>query len=264
MERVRDLMRPNPIVVAHDTPIAVCGRRMLENPIRHLPVVRGDEVLGILDDGAVFGVGVALPGGLWFSFDAEGPEEAGTLARPAVVVDAEAPLPNALRELVGQGIAVVTDEGRVVGVLSEHDIVKMAPAIVPADRLVDDIDSSPAHGVSPEASVREAMEKMRQLRSRHLVVFDGDERVVGVVSLRDLVTGWLGPDEPVKSCMADTVRTVPSGTSARSAAQTMADLSIGCLPVVDGDRKAIGVVTRTDLLRLVAESIDDETLFGDD
>ena len=64
--------------------------------------------------------------------------------------------------------------------------------------------------------------------------------------------------------MADTVRTVPSGTSARSAAQTMADLSIGCLPVVDGDRKAIGVVTRTDLLRLVAESIDDETLFGDD
>jgi CBS domain-containing protein len=43
----------------------------------------------------------------------------------------------------------------------------------------------------------------------------------------------------------------------------MAELEIGCLPVVDAHGHALGVLTRTDVLNAVAEAIEDEALFGE-
>jgi CBS domain-containing protein len=98
-------------------------------------------------------------------------------------------------------------------------------------------------------------------RVRHLPVLDG-ERLVGVVSLRDLLACSLTraldfearerrvflKSVTVREAMSDRLITVPPKATRAEAAALMLRNRIGCLPVVDGE-KLVGIVTETDLIR---------------
>ena len=47
-EPVSDWMTAEPLTVAPDTPVEVARELMLEHHFRHLPVTRGEELLGII------------------------------------------------------------------------------------------------------------------------------------------------------------------------------------------------------------------------
>ena len=99
-------------------------------------------------------------------------------------------------------------------------------------------------------------------RVRHLPVVDG-ERLVGVVSLRDLLAHSLTraldfePRErrvflksvDVREAMSERLITVRPDTPQAEAAALMLRHRIGCLPVVDAGGALVGIVTETDLLR---------------
>lgn len=99
---------------------------------------------------------------------------------------------------------------------------------------------------------------------RHFPVVEGG-RVVGVLSHRDLVhaamSSAMGFGEkasaeflksvPVKEVMSDEVVTASPDDDIKTAARVMIDRKIGCLPVVE-DGVLVGIVTETDLLRVVA------------
>jgi CBS domain-containing protein len=99
-------------------------------------------------------------------------------------------------------------------------------------------------------------------RVRHLPVVDG-ERLVGVVSLRDLLAHSLTRAldfEPrqrrvflksvdVREAMSKQLFTVRPDAPVKQAAETMLRHRIGCLPVVDARGALVGIVTETDLLR---------------
>lgn len=107
---------------------------------------------------------------------------------------------------------------------------------------------------------------MKQARIRHLPVLDEDGVVCAVVSQRDLFRGALlqalgygarAADAmlrqvPVKEAMSPEIYTTTLDTPAHDAARVMIERRIGCLPVVEGE-KLVGIVTETDLVRLVAE-----------
>jgi CBS domain-containing protein len=46
--RVREWMTPDPITASADTDVEDAGRTMLENGFRHLPVVDGEQAVGIV------------------------------------------------------------------------------------------------------------------------------------------------------------------------------------------------------------------------
>jgi CBS domain-containing protein len=46
--RVREWMTPDPITASADTDVEDAGRTMLDNGFRHLPVVEGDQAVGIV------------------------------------------------------------------------------------------------------------------------------------------------------------------------------------------------------------------------
>lgn len=46
--RVREWMTPDPITATADTDVEDAGRTMLENGFRHLPVLEGDQAVGIV------------------------------------------------------------------------------------------------------------------------------------------------------------------------------------------------------------------------
>ena len=111
-----------------------------------------------------------------------------------------------------------------------------------------------AHTENAEA----AWNLMRWKRIHHLVVTGEGGVVVGVVSARDL--GGRDRDEirrmrPIGAMMtAYAVKATPD-MPVRQAANVMRGWNIGCLPVV-ADGKLVGIVTVSDLLRIVAEGAE--------
>lgn len=104
---------------------------------------------------------------------------------------------------------------------------------------------------------------MNMGRIRHLPVVDADNRVVGLVTQRDLfkasissVLGfdrtkeheWLGK-VTVRDVMTKKVTMIePEGGVVEAVDKLVTD-KIGCLPVVDGQGKLLGLLTETDCLR---------------
>lgn len=100
-------------------------------------------------------------------------------------------------------------------------------------------------------------------RIRHLPVVDANNRVVGLVTQRDLykaaissVLGfdrakeheWLGKVK-VGDVMTEEVVTVKADAGVVEAVEKMVTEKFGCLPVTDEDGKLVGLLTETDCLR---------------
>jgi acetoin utilization protein AcuB len=84
---------------------------------------------------------------------------------------------------------------------------------------------------------------------RHAPVIDAEGHVVGMVSDRDMREhkGFL-PTTRVSAAMIEPAVTVGPDDPIERAAHLMRERKIGALPVVDAERRLIGILTETDLL----------------
>ncbi len=120
--------------------------------------------------------------------------------------------------------------------------------------------------VTPEDSLLTATRLLKEHPFKHLPVISGDSRLVGVVTDRDLKRAsasdattlevhellyLLDRLQVAKIMTRDTV-TVGPDESIQHAARLMIDKHVGCLPVMR-DNRLVGIVTRDDLLKLLAE-----------
>ena len=109
---------------------------------------------------------------------------ADIMTRNVVTVDANATVAEAAHLLSSRrftGLPVVNDQGALVGVVSEYDIISKA------GRTVADIMSTEVVSITESHSVEEVARIMGRLRIRRLpVVSEG--RLVGIVTRADLVT----------------------------------------------------------------------------
>lgn len=105
-----------------------------------------------------------------------------------------------LMRSLGIGSVVVVDEReRVVGLLTERDIVyRVVAEARPPDTRVSEVMTVGVVTIKPEAPISEAARLMISMGIRHLVVVDEAGRPVGVVSLRDLARAvWGSPGVPI-------------------------------------------------------------------
>ncbi|MCS6925675.1 MAG: CBS domain-containing protein [Candidatus Binatia bacterium] len=134
------------------------------------------------------------------------------------------------------------------------------------DKTVRDIMTTEVATLGRNDSLQLARDIMTLGRVRHFPVVDEDGNVVGVVSQRDLYKASLGSvmkygekaqrafleSIAVKEVMSEPPITVAPHISVQEAARLMMEKKIGCLPVLEGS-KLVGIVTETDMLKLVAE-----------
>jgi len=110
---------------------------------------------------------------------------------------------------------------------------------------VSEVMTAHTVSVAPATCVEDA-ETLAQLgKVRHLLVMEASD-LVGVLCVCDL-RGEPGP-ERVAACMSSPVYTTDAEALVEEAANRMARLGIGCLPVT-ARGKIVGIVTRGDLRR---------------
>lgn len=94
-----------------------------------------------------------------------------------------------LERKIGCVVVVDDEKGKVVGILTEGDLVMCAASGHDPNRtLVKEIMKSPPVTCSPEARVEEAYALMRRNNIRHLPIVDKDDTLVGIVTMKDLIS----------------------------------------------------------------------------
>jgi len=105
----------------------------------------------------------------------------------------------ALLEAKVSGAPVVDDTGRVVGVVTEADLLH------PSDAMAADLMSAPPIMVRPDVSVAAAARIMEGRRVKRLPVVDDHGRLLGIVSRRDLLRMHVRPDPAIRADIVDDV-----------------------------------------------------------
>ncbi len=122
--------------------------------------------------------------------------------------------------------------------------------------------------ISPDTPLLEAEWRMQEGGFRHLPIVDRDDRLVGIVSDRDLREAapsdatvlsrqeltYLLSRLKVKDVMATPVLTARPGEPAEAAAIRMRENKVGALPVVS-DERLVGIVTTADMLDALVRAL---------
>jgi CBS domain-containing protein len=124
-------------------------------------------------------------------------------------------------------------------------------------RFVGELMSTDLFTVRPDDLVDLAAAVMEWEHVRHVPVEDGEGRLVGLVTHRDLLRlvargeHERGSPVAIREIMHEELTTVTPTTTTLDALKTMHDIGVGCLPVVEDD-KLVGLVTETDLIEVAA------------
>jgi acetoin utilization protein AcuB len=120
--------------------------------------------------------------------------------------------------------------------------------------------------IRPDTPVTEAQALMKREKIHHLPVLDKDEKLVGIVTEKDLlyaspsVATTLSVFEmtsllaklKVEKVMSRDVISIAEDVPLEKAARIMADRGIGGLPIVRG-KAVVGIITESDLFRIFIE-----------
>ncbi|MGB5987724.1 MAG: CBS and ACT domain-containing protein [Desulfobacterales bacterium] len=122
--------------------------------------------------------------------------------------------------------------------------------------------------IPPDTSVIEARRIISEHKIDHLLVVDKGERLMGVLSDRDLKQSWASSATTLSQhelnylldqltaalIMSTKIITVMPETTVERAARIMQESNISALPVMDKD-KLVGIITRTDVMQVLLEAI---------
>ena len=136
--------------------------------------------------------------------------------------------------------------------------------------IIKDIMTQPVETISMDDSVEYIRDLFEANKYHHLVVNGDQGECAGVISDRDLlknISPFIGkPGERTAdlSCLKRRAHQIMTrqliaarpNTSLRAATRVMLDHRISCLPVVDANKKCIGIVTLRDVVRWAVSELE--------
>jgi CBS domain-containing protein len=149
--KVKDVMNPKVVFCKPDDTVREAAKILKENNISGVPILDGDELVGIISEGDLLKL-LIIP-------------EKGDLWLPSPFEVIEVPI----RELIGW-----------------EDTKKMLSDV--GSTRIEEIMTKNVHTISPEASVEEASEHMVRHRINRLPVTENNH-VVGIVTRGDIIEG---------------------------------------------------------------------------
>lgn len=86
-------------------------------------------------------------------------------------------------------VCVLNEDNQLIGVFSERDLLNRVVVLRrdPATLRLGDVTSELRAVIRCDETPHQALDRMDEIGSRHLPVVDGDDRWVGMLSMRDLL-----------------------------------------------------------------------------
>ncbi len=261
---VLELMTRSPITVPPEATVDHAMDLMDEHDVRHLPVVHGNRLAGVLSDRDL------LEATGWLAPRQREVLEADVVnvaqcMHAAVSVDEEDELTSALEHFVERrvGCLPILRGDELVGVMTDVDIMGAYAQACRSGRIPAEEDTpisdhmTPApRTIEPDASGDEAHELLRELGVRHLPVVEKG-KLVGILSDRD-VRRAMGRGRLelslVRELMSPSPRTAPPDRGLSSVATILRDERISALPIVD-HRGLEGIATSLDVTVACARAL---------
>lgn len=260
--KIRDVMTTNNVVaVAEDDTLATAAHRMAWLRIRHLPVTRDHQVIGVLSDRDVLG---------WKADGRSLDHRVGAaMTSPASVATPDEDIAEAAARMIADRIDClpVVVRGRLVGIVTSTDLLGSHVARrleqTPGDDATAESLMTPAVlTASPDDLLLEAADLMAAHGVRHLPVVDRAGLLVGIVSERDVrsafgvpgqaLAHWAtaaGRERKVRDVMTEQVHVVRREERLGDVIGAMARRNVGALPVVDRAGRPVGIISYLDVLR---------------
>jgi len=128
-------------------------------------------------------------------------------------------------------------------------------AQIPPSPTARDLMSSPVRTIRPDTSISQAERILFRYGHSGLSVVDEQDRLVGVISRRDLDLALHHgfSRSPVKGYMTCNPKTITPDTSLQEIESLMVTYDLGRLPVLENGQ-LVGIVTRTDVLRQIHQN----------
>jgi acetoin utilization protein AcuB len=139
--------------------------------------------------------------------------------------------------------------------------------------LVKDWMTADVFTVTADMTVPDASSLMRDHQIRRLPVVDRDKKLIGIVSMSDILAAnpsnatmldiwevnYLLTRLKIEKIMTRDPYCVRADSTIKEAAQLMHDHKVGGIPVVDKDRHVVGIITESDIFRLLIAWFNEET-----
>lgn len=134
---------------------------------------------------------------------------------------------------------------------------------------VGDIMTRKLIALTEKDTVENIESGMQRFRFRHLPVVTEENKLIGLVTHRDLLraeaeaarkspdgNGTLAKSTPVGKVMNRDILTTSPDMDLTTAGKAMLQKKIGCLPVILEDQTLVGIVTEADFIKLVIQLLD--------
>jgi acetoin utilization protein AcuB len=134
--------------------------------------------------------------------------------------------------------------------------------------LAREIMSSPVVTLPITASLSQAWEVVHSRRFRHIPTLGADDSVVGILSDRDLFRGTIETvlsgtawstkqvKTPIRNLVSQPVLVASPDAELRAIARVLLEERIGALPVMSESGGLVGIITRSDILRVMVAHPD--------
>ncbi|QDV09919.1 Hypoxic response protein 1 [Planctomycetes bacterium Poly30] len=258
--KVQEFMTASPVTIDEDASLETALRTMDEHAIRHLPVVDGEHLIGVVSNRDL--LGVAGWRGVERDADAVPRWVRDVMHRDVITVNPGDDALAAATEVFARhiGCVPVIEDGKLLGIISEMDLVGL---IAERDRVNSSMDATigslgapRAFVVAPDATLAQIDELMSAKDIRHVPVADGD-KLLGMVSDRDMRRADADKNDwsiEARDFMTEGVVTVHEDLPISQAAAVMSDRRIGAL-VVTSESGDLGIVTTSDLLGYLLDAL---------
>ncbi|MCX6657297.1 MAG: CBS domain-containing protein, partial [Euryarchaeota archaeon] len=256
---VKDVMSPSAVTATKGETLSAVISRMKKDHLREIPVLEGNKPVGLVSYSS-FLLRRSLP----LSTKVE------QVMHPAPRLEEDMPITKAVEEMMASGVrgAPVVRNEKMVGFVSRTDIIKVLPNVEQLkNKKVSEFMTKNPQFVTEKESVRRAQTLMKGLMEKSLPVVDSSGRLVGAVSMHEVMdiiwspksskpyNELIGgdkepPDIAVGSIMSQPAISVSPSDSIGKVASLMLEKGLATIFVHEGER-LVGVVSQADLMEQV-------------
>lgn len=219
------LMTAKPISIGPDTDIREAARLLVTHRIRRLPVVEDGKLIGLLSVADLIHAIAQMK-------IKEEIKEKYTSKTFALWEDTPLPLVGRIMEISGvDAIPILNNESILQGIISERDLIRNS-------NIEDSVGVSDfSNGTDDDEWTWES------IRDNHTISFG-----ISRVQL---------PNRPVKLAMVKNVVAVPKNSEVSECALKMRRSRVDQLPVVNGDKKLVGMLYDRDLIKVLCQDAEE-------